>query len=123
MAQFDRAIRTALRLIKKNGHRVEWKQYGESEQGQPWKPLSDVEVTNYPFICFLPLDRIGKEFLISLGQSEAVSGSVYGLMGAQSFVPNLKDTVYRDGVSLDISSIEVLSPNGQIILYIIMFNG
>lgn len=125
MGQFDRQIATALKLIKKNGQKVEWKQYGQNapDSAQPWNVVSDIEVTYQPYICFLPIDRDGKEFLVSLGRSEAVAGSMYGLMGAQPFSPNLKDTVMRDGVPLDIDSIEVLSPNGQIILYTLMING
>lgn len=124
MGQFDRQVATALRLIQKNGQRVIWRQRGEgiSDPQAPWLPVSDITVDNTPFICFLPLES-GKEFLMSMGKGEAATGAFYGLMGAQSFAPSLKDTVIRDGIELDIDSIDVLSPNGQVILYTIVFNG
>lgn len=125
MARFDRQIETALRLIKRNGQIVSWSQVvpGAPDPTKPWLPVGTTQTTYTPFICFLPLDRDGKEFLMSVGGAEAVSGAYYGLMGNVGFVPNLKDTVTRDGVKLEIASIDLLSPNGQKILYTIMFNG
>lgn len=125
MGQFDRQIETALRLIKKNGQQISWKRTAAilPDPDKPWLPVGDTEIEYTPFICFLPLDRVGKEFLQALGQSEAITGTYYGLMGAQPFAPNLKDVITRDGVPLDIASIDILAPNGQIILYTITING
>lgn len=125
MGQFDRQIETALRLIKKNGQQIVWRKTKPivPDVDKPWLPTGDVEIEYTPFVCFLPLNRVGKEFIQSLGQSEAVSGTYYGLMGAQPFAPNLTDVVVRDGVELDINSIDILSPNGQIILYTVTING
>lgn len=125
MAQFDRAIETAIRLIKKNGQSIQWKQQTNNvpDPTKPW----EIETTGFvefnPFICFLPLDKDGREFLSSLGGSEITVGSYYGLMGAVPFTPIKSDTVVRDGVVLDIESIDLLSPNGQKVLYTIVFNG
>lgn len=125
MGQFDRQIATALRLIKKNGQPVKWRQIPTTEPDplKPWKPVGGAPVDRTVDICFLPLDLQNKEFLASLGNTEAAVGSFYGLMGAVSFTPNIKDVVLRDGVLLEIASIDLLSPNGQAILYTVIFNG
>ena len=126
MAKFDRQIETALRLIKKNGQLVNWtSQTGESlpDPTKPWLPVGTTPVIYTPHICFLPLDLQGKEFLFSLNGSEAVTGTYYGLMGNVNFEPNTSDIIVRDGIILDINSIDLLSPNGQKILYTIIFNG
>jgi len=122
---FDRQIDTALRLIKKNGQIVTWRQTTVTvvDANMPWLQVPGT-VTDYsPHICFLPIDKEGQEYLASLGNTEAVIGSYYGLMGTVSFTPAIGDIVIRDGVSLEIKSIDLLSPNGQKILYTIVFNG
>lgn len=129
MGQFDRQIATALRLIQKNGQSVSWKQTAITvpDAQKPWLPTSSAVVEYSPFICFLPFIQAtpngARQFLTPVGGGEAESGTFYGLMGAQSFTPDLKDVVTRAGVILDIESIEVLAPNGQNILYTITFNG
>jgi len=125
MAQFDRQIATALRLIKKNGQKVQWRKEAASipDPLKPWLPVGTSPIIYEPFIVFLSLDLQGKEFLFSLNGSEAVTGAYYGLMGNVSFEPNTLDIVTRDGIKLDINSIDLLSPNGQKILYTIIFNG
>lgn len=125
MARFDRSIAVALKLIAKNGQTVDWTQRAGTipDPTKPWLATSDVATVFQPKICFLPLDKEGKEFLASIGETEALSGSFYGLMGQVAFTPNPKDTVTRDGVALEINSIDLLSPNGQKVLYTIIFNG
>lgn len=124
MAQFDRAIQTALRLIAKNGQTVAWNKKVITTPN-PDRPQDKVETSNlyYPKICFLPLDLQGREFLMSLPGGEAASGAFYGLMGQVAFTPDRGDIVTRDGTALNINSIDLLSPNGQKVLYTIIFNG
>jgi hypothetical protein len=125
MGKFDRQIDTALRLIKQYGQTVIWEKKLSLSAPDPTKPWEQVASTALyePYICFLPLDLQGKEFLQSLGGGEAASGAFYGLMGNVPFVPDRLDVVTRDGIKLDIESIDLLSPNGQKILYTIIFNG
>ena len=54
---------------------------------------------------------------------EAVTGKFIGLMGNVPFTPKVSDVVTRNGDKLDIDSIDLLSPNGQKVLYTIIFNG
>jgi len=125
VGRFDRQIQTALKLIKKNGQSVTWRQTPVTiaDANAPWLDAPSTPVDYSPHICFLPIDREGQEYLASLGDTEAVTGSYYGLMGQVSFTPRINDIVIRDGVTLDIKSINLLSPNGQNILYTIIFNG
>ncbi len=54
--------------------------------------------------------------------TEAVGGSMYGLMGAVDFVPVKTGIVTRsNGTKLSIVSIDSLEPNGSPILYTIEF--
>ncbi|ALH23586.1 head closure Hc1 [Xanthomonas phage vB_Xar_IVIA-DoCa1] len=124
MARFDRAIQTALRLIAKNGEKVKWRVIDDAaapDPSQPWNPgpatPEDKDVT----ICFLPVDRQTMETFTFIKGTEVPKGSVMGLMGNVPFNPNLKDVVIRDGVELRIANIDVLSPNGQKVLYTVVF--
>lgn len=124
MARFDRQIQTALRLIKKNGQKATWRTIDDadpSNPSQPWNPGPANPVDNDAIICFLPIDRQTMETFNFIKGTEVPKGSVMGLMGQVKFEPNLKDVVIRDGVEMRISSIDVLSPNGQKILYTMVF--
>ncbi len=124
MARFDRAIQTALRLIAKNGEKVKWRVIDDAaapDPSQPWNPgpatPEDKDVT----ICFLPVDRQTQETFNFIKGTEVPKGSVMGLMGNVPFEPNLKDVVIRNGVELRLAYIDVLSPNGQKVLYTMVF--
>lgn len=125
MAQFDRQIQTALRLIKKNGQKVQWVQTQQAilDPDKPWLPVGTSKVTYEPYICFLPLDLQGRQFLTAMGIAPEVAiGAYYGLMGAVNFEPSINDELSRDGQILHMQSIDLLSPNGQKILWTIIFN-
>lgn len=128
MGVFDDDIATALELIEENGQLVKWRQLSnndtDDETDKPWK--TDTEAVTPPtdfdvHICFLPIDRVGAQSLRYLAGTEVAVGSMYGLMGAVDFEPSIKDVVIRDGKELAISSIDLLSPNGQKILYTVVF--
>src|ERR1044072_9107403 len=122
MARFDRSIATAFRLIKKNGQRGTWRAISDKPNPtQPWNPGSRVVTDNIVYICFLPVDRVSMETFTFMNGSEVQRGSLVGLMGQVPFVPNLKDVVIRDNRELRIANITVLSPNGQNVLYTVMF--
>lgn len=124
MARFDRQIKTALRLIAKNGQAVKWRVIDDptpTDPNKPWEPgpatPDDKDVT----ICFLPIDRQTMETFNFIKGTEVPKGSVMGLMGQVNFDPNIKDVVIREGKELRIASLDVLSPNGQKILYTVVF--
>jgi hypothetical protein len=129
MAVFDRAIATALRLINKYGQIVEWKQLQEGVPANPDTPWIGGEPTTAiysPVICILPLDKEGSEFLRQLGGTEALTGNMYGLMGQIGFDPLIGQNTIKtlhDNKILTINTIDLLSPNGQKVLYTINITG
>jgi len=128
MGQFDRQIATALRLIAKYGQSVIWNSVADGvavDPLKPWKPTEAIAVLHPDIkICFVPTnDTQWRKLLAYLKGTEVPTGKLAGLMGQVSFEPTLKDVVDRDGTILRITSIDLLSPNGQKILYTIEFEG
>lgn len=124
MAQFDRQIATAIRLIKKYGQVIAWRQtLNEDDIVEPWKEEAPDEVTpdKTPSIVFLYSDNKAEETLGFMVGSDIPNGTLIGYMGSVDFTPSISDIVIRDSEVLRIKNINVLSPNGQIILYIIEF--
>lgn len=123
VAVFDRAIATAERLIDKYGQQVVWNTVvkGASDPATPWKPTQAVDVPHNVVICFLPVDRESRQLFTFLrGTNEVVTGSILGYMkGNLDFIPHLQDTITRDGLTLKIKTLDLLSPNGQKVLYIL----
>lgn len=122
---YDRAIATAARLIAKYGQQIVWNANTNTapvDPSQPWKPAAISATSNYPYIVFLPENRIGYEFLAALVGTEVPQGCVEGLMpGNVGFVPTSKDTIVRNGVTMAIETIDVIAPNGTPVLYVIRF--
>lgn len=125
MGRFDRQIATALRLIKKNGQLVQWRQFQRADDpSDPAAVIESAPVDRDVYICFLPVDKDNKEFINYLrGTNEIKMGSLIGLMGQVSFEPDAADVVMRDGKPLEIFNVDLLSPNGQKILYTVEFKG
>lgn len=122
MARFDRQIQTALRLIAKNGQNVAWRIITDtSNPSQPWNPGEPTTDDKPVKICFLPVDKQTYESIAFRAGTDIPKVSVLGYMGAVNFEPNLKDVVIRDGVELRIAYIDKLAPNGQNILYTVLF--
>lgn len=124
MARFDRQIATAIRLIHKNGEIVQWRTVVDGtppDPAKPWNPAAPTPVDNNVAICFLPVDRLTMETFSFKKGTEVPKGALMGLMGQVNFEPNLKDVVLRGGETLRIANIDVLSPNGQKILYTVLF--
>ncbi|WBF76995.1 hypothetical protein PSV3_00294 [Septimatrevirus PSV34] len=89
MAQFDRAIKTAQRLIAKNGEKVKWRVIEDAtpaDPNKPWEPgpalPDDKDVT----ICFLPVDRQTQEtfnFIKGTEVPKQALGTRPGIAGRQ----------------------------------------
>ena len=119
MARFDRQIATAKKLISKNGQPVTWRSFAAgANPSQPWKPTAGTSNDTTVEMCFLPATKQTLEFM---GLSEVPVGTVVGLMGLVPFEPSLSDVVIREGKELRIEKIDLLSPNGQKILYTVLF--
>lgn len=124
MAEYDRVIATATRLIKKKGQLVKWQIINDPvppDSNKPWNQAAATPEEKDVYICFLPIDRQTFETLGYMKGNEIPKGSVMGLMANVDFEPNLKDVVLRNNKQLRIETINILSPNGQQILYTIIF--
>lgn len=124
MGTFDRQIATAQRLIKKYGQECTWKVANKAAGAHSWEPAAAADTDKTVNICFVAAkDRFVRQLFQALKGSEIQIGSLAGFMGEVDFEPSINDTVLRDGVLLSIESIDLLSPNGQKILYTIEFKG
>lgn len=124
MAQFDRSIATAKRLIAKYGQAVTWRQITDvlPDPNEPWNPGEPEIVNNTVVIAFLPVGKEQLETLRLRPGTEVPKVSEMGYMfGGVEFEPNMKDVVVRNGVELSIVYIDELHPNGQEILYTVLF--
>lgn len=117
MARFDRQIATAKRLIAKNGRTVQITiRKSEPNPDKPWE-VSTTEETHDVQIAFLPLTKQSFESITKMQATEVPKGAVQGLMGQVPFEVDLTATVLRDGKTLAVHYMDVLSPNGQKILF------
>lgn len=126
MAVYARQIAAALRQISAKGELVTWRIPAVptvADPTQPWIVTNGAAAVDKPVsILFLPLNRQSSQLIQYLTGTEVVVGEVYGLMGAVDFVPELTGTVIRtSGKVLAIQSIDPLSPNGEVILYTVVF--
>lgn len=125
MARFDRQVQTAKKLIAKNGQLVKWRVIRDAapvDTAQPWKPTNPATPVEHDVtICFLTVDKDTYETLSYMAGGEVPMGAVMGLMGAVNFELSLKDVVIRDGKELRLVNIEEFNPNGQTILYTMVF--
>lgn len=123
MGVYDRQIATAKRLIAASGQSVTWRQLSETtpDDAKPWNAANGAPLNHSVSIVFLPINRVNQQLIHALRGTEVPVGILQGLMGAVSFVPSIKDTVIRNGITYNISSIDPIAPNGDVILYTIEF--
>lgn len=123
MSVYVRQIATAQRLIAKYGQAVTWRQVRNAapvDPAQPWN-VANAAPVNYPVkVVFLPPGGQA-QFIALMKETEIPEGTVQGLMAAVSFKPSVKDVVIRDNVELTIHSIDEIAPNGETILYTVIF--
>ena len=129
MAGYERQIATAKRLIAKRGQAVSWlvRPEGTTDPAEvagasKWRPKATgtVAAPRPVIIAFFPVDQAKYESLRGMGV-ELTTGSQLGYMAAVPFTPSQKDTVLRNGETLPVEHIEVIAPNGDTILYEIVF--
>jgi hypothetical protein len=121
------AIKDAKDSIRDAGAKVIWRQRGNPVPvvGQEWKAASAPDVDHPVVIAFVPNTRINFEAQRQLQDVPSVkSGAEMGLMaGGQTFTPDSKDVVIRNGVTLQIDAIQIIRPQGIPVLYIVSFKG
>jgi hypothetical protein len=125
VAEYNRQVETALRLIAKKGKKIIWRVIPDAEsETEPWKAGEEQIPVDYSniSICFLPVDRVNTQLFRYLSQTDVIVGNMYGLMGAVNFNPSAKDVVIRSASEIyRISSIDTLKPADQVILHTIQF--
>lgn len=124
MGVYDRQIASALRAIKKRGQLVTWTpQDVTTNPAQPWRTQPVVGAPTFQVsIVFLSLGSTELNALFHLIKGTSVpDGAPRGLMGAVPFVPAINDVVLRGTINLTVKALDVLAPNGDVILYKIEF--
>lgn len=129
MAGYERQIATAKRLIAKRGQAVSWlvRPEGTTDPAEvagasKWRPKATgpVAAPHPVIIAFFPVARTKYESLRGMG-IELTTGAQLGYMAAVPFEPSQKDSVLRNGKTLPVEHIEIIAPNGDPILYEIVF--
>lgn len=130
MAGYERQIASAKKLIAKRGQVVSWRiraegttDAGEVTGATKWRPKAVPAGTpdDRPVsIVFFPITKEKFESLRAMGV-ELTRGAQMGYMGAVDFEPSQKDAVLRAGVLMPIETIDVIAPNGDAVLYEIVF--
>jgi len=127
MAYPQTQIATAQRLIKKYGQLAQWVSVGifvPDNPDYPSGPGSAPEPDLHDvWICPLPEDRIGYEWVKYIAQTEIPEGNGYFLMaGGITFEPKQGDSVIMaDDRTIVISKFDILGPSGIPILYTVKF--
>lgn len=117
MAQYDRQIATAKRLIKKYGAAVPVKIRTVAEDPEkPWQTI-ETEQTYSANIVFLPLDNKAQASLGLMDNTEIPKGACIAYMGAVNFPMDLQAKIEFDGKTWELFYMDVLRPNGRIILH------
>lgn len=130
MAGYERQIASAKKLIARRGQVVSWRiraegttDGGEAAGATKWRPkaVTPAEPDDRSVsIVFLPITKEKYESLAAMGV-EVTTGAQMGYMGAVDFQPSQKDAVLRSGVLMPIETIDIIAPNGDPILYEIVF--
>jgi hypothetical protein len=124
MARYDAEVRMALDLIKDAGQVVTWQQTATVLGEKPWRPSAGATATFQVPIAFVTGSSL---FTRLLAGSNLGVGGIRGLMAKVPFMPQLKDTITRldpltnEDTVYGIDSIDLVAPNGQVILYKIGF--
>lgn len=116
----DPRVARTLKQIAKNGQSVTWKQIVDGEPLDPTKPwlVAESEVVEHTVdIVFLPDYRFNYQGAKYYPETEVSTGFGVALMGAQAFVPKIKDVIVRNGLELIVRNIRTLGPSGEDILY------
>ncbi len=130
---YESQIQTALRLIARKGKTVVWRKLASAivDENKPWNVSEDSlnNVDKNVSMVFLPVSRVGQEYVRLSAKGDIPEGSLYGLIGSQSFMQTLDDAkgcindVVVDGEKeLRIKNISPIAPNGTIIIAYVEFD-
>ena len=119
MGVYDRPIATAKKLIKKFGAVATWTQKTEvvPDPNKPWEKENSGESVFNPTIALFPFTASSRSLIQYLKGSEVPVGSLWALMPQVDFIPSLKDSFVIDGKNYTLLNIDILAPNGDVVLY------
>jgi len=127
MAVFNRQIAQAKRMIKAKGELVTWVKHTaiSSNPAQPWNtsdPGGPAPTPITAYIVFTNQKGLADSLFHLMQGTSVPMGGPSGLMAQVPFVPEINDTVIRaSGVKLVVKDFNVVSPNGEVILYKLAF--
>lgn len=122
MGVFDRQIEKAKEMIAAKGELCTWVIAGAptSDPETPWIN-TESDDTSLKVSLLFTMDSTNPLFLLLAG-SAVEEGSQKALMASVGFTPKADDTVIRtDGTKLALKSVTKLAPNGQLILWKLVF--
>ena len=123
--RYDRQIATAKRLIAKYGELCTVTVQGADmpDPAKPWIIIPGVPVVYQDVsIAFLPINKEQRESLIYRKGEEVAKSSTIGYMGVVLFEVDLTIIVTRkSGQQLFLNDIQDLNPNGDKILFTLVF--
>lgn len=121
MGTYDRQIATAERLIREKGKAVQVvRQTTVTDPAKPWEPGVPTEVLDDAYGVFLNFNRVDMETMVKMsGASEVQTSDRKVLLAAAavSGVPTTNDKLRDADGDWSIEWVQVLSPNGENILY------
>lgn len=123
-ALYDRLRETVNRLVNKYGDLVTWKKVtnnAPSDSDKPWDFAADTTLEHTVRVVFNIDDLEDRQFFHYMKKSNIGAGLVNGIIGAQSFTPEKKDTVIRDGQELVITAIDPIKPGDTLLGYYIEY--
>jgi len=124
MARFDRSIKTAQRLIAKNGQDVLLRRFSDApppDADKPWRTGSPSHSDDAVKAVFLNFGDMGERYME--GAEVQIGDKLVLIAGGDlTSPPDLRDRIYRDGGGPDdegwsILKVVTLDPNGQQVLH------
>ena len=121
MGIYDRQIATVHRMLAKYApDSANWIQVSQSTPNvsKPWEMASSVTTSAFVDMVLTSPFR-DQQFVSYVAKSEVPEGCIVGLMGPQTFTPEINDTVEINGDTLKVESLDRVAPNGDVILWIV----
>ena len=116
MTVYGNFTATARSLITEKGQLITWNQRSATSASQEFVPNASTVTTYSVRMVFFNLNYRLTDFF-------APRGSLIGYMSPfPVFIPSVNDYVTRDGRDLVVNKIDEISPNGEIIYYVVEFN-
>jgi len=121
---YERMQATASRLLTKYGETVTWNRQipgALPDPAKPWQnavPTVDKKQVKVVFFTDTLEDRQLQHYR---KRTELPEGLVNGLMVNVDFIPDLNDTITRNGTDLVVAAIDPVNPGGTILMYYVEF--